>query len=76
MLMLISQAFLKGWQIPPNKIDDDYAYICGEFALNYSVDAMRYTYLEAKEKAKNEVDADKLRELGYTEEQIAKTKIK
>lgn len=75
MTYLISQAYLTACPIPMDKMDEDWAYIVSEFALNYSVDSMRYAYLKAKEENKTKVDADKLRELGYTEEQIAKTNI-
>ena len=52
--------------------DDLYYYIWFEFLMNYDKLGIRYAYQKEKEKAKTAVDADELRALGYSEEDIAK----
>ena len=43
--------------------------------MNYDKLGVRTAYQEINEKRKNEVDADELRALGYTEEDIAKAQL-
>lgn len=73
-MMLISQDYLKVCPVASDLQDDDWTYIICEFALNYSLDAIRYSYNKNKEESKKKVNADILRELGYSEEDIAKSK--
>lgn len=75
MMMLISQDYLKVCPVASDLQDDDWTFIVCEFALNYSIDSIRYSYNKHKEDEKNKVNADKLRELGYSEEMIAKSKL-
>lgn len=74
MMMLVIQDYLKVCPVQSDLQDDDWNFIVCEFALNYSLDSIRYSYQKNKEKELNKVDADKLRELGYSEEMIAKSK--
>lgn len=52
--------------------DDDFLNLTYEFSMNYSHDGFKKAYVEWDKKKKNEVDADLLRELGYSEEDIEK----
>lgn len=74
MMLLISQDYLKTCPVESDLQDDDWCYIICEFALNYSMESIRYSYNKSKETNKNKVNADVLRELGYSEEDIAKSK--
>lgn len=40
--------------------------------MNFDKDLIKNAYIKAKEKNDSKVDADTLRELGYSEEEIAK----
>ena len=55
--------------------DDLYYYIWFEFLMNYDKLGVRDAYQREKEKRKNDVDAETLRELGYSEEDIAKARM-
>ena len=72
MIQLVSQDFLKVCPVKPELQDDDWSFIVSEFALNYSLDSIRFAYQKNKEDEKKKVDADKLRELGFSEEMINK----
>ena len=50
--------------------DELYYHIWFEFLMNYDKLGIRDAYQEIKNKQKNSVDADSLRELGYSEEDI------
>ena len=52
--------------------DDLYYYIWFEFLMNYDKLGVRDAYQKNKEKEKTAVDADELRALGYSEEDIRK----
>lgn len=52
--------------------DDLYYYIWFEFLMNYDKIGIRDAYQKEKEKQNTAVDADELRALGYSEEDIAK----
>jgi len=52
--------------------DNLYYYIWFEFLMNYDKIGIRDAYQKEKEKQKTAVDADELRALGYSEEDIAK----
>ena len=52
--------------------DELYYYIWFEFLMNYDKLGIRDAYQKEKEKAKTAVDADELRALGYSEEDIKK----
>jgi hypothetical protein len=56
-------------------MDEDYCALVFEFSMNYSLDNVRYAYGKAKEDEKKQVNADKLRKLGYSEEQIKKARV-
>lgn len=75
MMLLVAQDYLKVCQVKSDLQDSDWTFIVCEFALNYSLDSIRFAYQKHKEEENKKVDADKLRELGYTEEMIAKRKI-
>lgn len=75
MMFLISQDYLKVCPVKSDLQDDDWNFIVCEFALNYSIDSIRWSYNKYKEESKKKVDADKLRELGYSEDVIARSKL-
>lgn len=52
--------------------DNLYYYIWFEFLMNYDKIGIRDAYQKEKEKQNMAVDADELRALGYSEEDIAK----
>ena len=52
--------------------DELYYYIWFEFLMNYDKLHIRDVYQKEKEKAKTAVDAEELRALGYSEEDIEK----
>ena len=52
--------------------DDLYYYIWFEFLMNYDKLGLRDAYQSEKQKEKTAVDADELRALGYSEEDISK----
>lgn len=52
--------------------DDLYYYIWFEFLMNYDKLGIRDAYQKEKEKEKTAVDAEELRALGYSEEDIKK----
>ena len=52
--------------------DELYYYIWFEFLMNYDKLRVRDAYQKEKEKQETAVDADELRALGYSEEDIAK----
>lgn len=52
--------------------DDLYYYIWFEFLMNYDKLGLRDAYQKEKEKEKTAVDAEELRALGYSEEDIKK----
>lgn len=52
--------------------DNLYYYIWFEFLMNYDKLGIRDAYQKQKEQQKSAVDADELRALGYSEEDIAK----
>lgn len=74
MMTLICQDYLKVCPVASDLQDDDWSFIVCEFALNYSMDSIRWSYNNHKESEKKKVDADKLRELGYSEDVIARSK--
>lgn len=53
--------------------DSLYYYIWFEFLMNYDKLGIRDAYQKQKEKKRQEVDDDTLRELGYSEEDILKS---
>ena len=55
--------------------DDIYYYIWFEFLMNYDKLGIRDAYQKEKEKRKHDVDADTLRALGYSEEDILKAQM-
>lgn len=55
--------------------DDIYYFIWFEFLMNYDKMGIRDAYQREKEKERNAVDADELRALGYSEEDIAKAQL-
>ena len=52
--------------------DELYYHIWFEFLMNYDKLGIRDAYQKEKENRKSAVDADELRALGYSEEDIAK----
>lgn len=55
-----------------NNLDNLFFYIWFEYYMNFDKDLIKNAYVKAKEKNESKVDADTLRELGYSEEEIAK----
>lgn len=55
-----------------NNLDNLFFYIWFEYYMNFDKDLIKNAYIKAKEKNDSKVDADTLRELGYSEEEIAK----
>lgn len=52
--------------------DDLYYFVWFEFLMNYDKLGIRDAYQREKEKRRTAVDADELRALGYSEEDIRK----
>lgn len=52
--------------------DDIYYLVWFEFLMNYDKYGVRDAYQKEKEKQRNAVDEETLRELGYSEEDIRK----
>ena len=52
--------------------DDIYYFLWFEFLMNYDKLGIRDAYHKEMEKRKSDVDAETLRALGYSEEDIAK----
>lgn len=52
--------------------DEIYYLVWFEFLMNYDKIGVRDAYQREKEKQKNAVDKETLRQLGYSEEDIAK----
>lgn len=71
---LIALVCLKACPIETDLMDDDWSYLIFEFMMNFSTDNIRYLYHKQKENDSKKVNADVLRKLGYTEEQIQKSK--
>ena len=55
--------------------DEIYYLIWFEFLMNYDKLGIRDAYQREKQKQKNRVDEDTLRELGYSEEDIHKAQL-
>lgn len=55
-----------------NLDDYDFLNLTYEFAMNYTHEGFRKAYSDYENKKKTRVSADMLRELGYSEEDIAK----
>lgn len=55
--------------------DGLYYYIWFEFLMNYDKLGVRDAYQKQKEKNKNKVDSETLRDLGYSEEDIQKANL-
>lgn len=73
-MYLTVQDYLKECPVKPDYQDDDWYFIMFEFAMNYSLDSIRIAYAKQHEEEKKKVNAEKLRALGYSEEQIRKAK--
>ena len=55
--------------------DELYYYIWFEFLMNYDKLVLRDAYQKEKEKERTAVDAEQLRALGYSEEDIRKAQL-
>ena len=55
--------------------DDLYYFVWFEFLMNYDKLGIRDAYQQEKEKRRTAVDADELRALGYSEEDIKKAQL-
>lgn len=66
------QAFLIGSVQNKELQDELYYHIWFEYLMNYDKIGIRNAYQKEKENQKSAVDADDLRALGYSEEDIAK----
>ena len=55
--------------------DELYYHIWFEFLMNYDKLGIRDAYQKEKERQKNAVNAEELRALGYSEEDIAKAQM-
>lgn len=55
--------------------DEIYYYVWFEFLMNYDKIGIRDAYQEMKQKDKNKVNAEELRALGYSEEDIQKAQL-
>lgn len=64
------QAFLTASVQNKSLQDELYYHIWFEYLMNYDKLGVRDAYQDIKNKQKNSVDADSLRELGYSEEDI------
>ena len=75
MKIMVVQDFLTK-SVQNNELQDEiYYYIWFEFLMNYDKIGVREAYQREKEKRRNDVDAETLRALGYSEEDIAKAKM-
>lgn len=52
--------------------DEVYYYVWFEYLMNFDKEKVRLAYHKEKENEKNAVDAEELRALGYSEEDIQK----
>lgn len=71
-MTLAVQEFLRESPVTSSDRDNDWQYIMFEYAMNYSLSGIKKSYWEYKQKKAQAVDADTLRKLGYSEEDIAK----
>lgn len=55
--------------------DDLYYFVWFEFLMNYDKLGIRDAYQQEKEKRRTAVDADELRALGYSEEDIKQAQL-
>ena len=69
------QDFLTASILDKELQDGLYYYIWFEFLMNYDKLGIREAYQKQKEKQKSEVDAETLRALGYSEDDINKAKL-
>ena len=72
MKIMVVQDFLTVSVLNKELQDNLYYYIWFEFLMNYDKISIRDAYQREKEKQNSAVDADELRALGYSEEDIAK----
>ena len=72
MKIMVVQDFLTVSVLNKELQDNLYYYIWFEFLMNYDKIGIRDAYQREKEKQNSAVDADELRALGYSEEDIAK----
>ena len=66
------QAFLMASVQNKELQDELYYHVWFEYLMNYDKLAIRNAYQKEKENKKSAVDADELRALGYSEDDIAK----
>lgn len=55
--------------------DEVYYYVWFEYLMNFDKEKVRLAYHKEKEKEKNAVDAEELRALGYSEDDIQKASL-
>ena len=72
---MVAQAFLTMSVQNKEYQDELYYHIWFEFLMNYDKYGIRNAYQKQKEKEKNAVDVETLRELGYSEEDIQKAQL-
>jgi len=72
---MVVQDFLTASSQNKELQDEIYYLIWFEFLMNYDKLGIRDAYQREKQKQKNRVDEDTLRELGYSEEDIHKAQL-
>ena len=72
---MVVQDFLTVSVQNKNLQDDIYYYVWFEYLMNFDKFSIRNAYQAEKEKEKSVVDAETLRALGYSEEDIRKAQI-
>lgn len=67
--------YLKVCPDPQAITDPDFINIVYEFAMNYTTESLRKSYIENKKREMEKVTRDELRELGYDEEDLTDVEI-
>lgn len=70
MRTLAVQEFFQESPVAKENRDEDWEYIVFEYAMNFSIPQIKEAYKKHKKETGDAVDADTLRKLGYSEEDI------
>lgn len=73
-MSLAVQEFFRESPVQAEKRDEDWEFIVFEYAMNFSVSELKERYMRHRREEANAVDADTLRMLGYSEEDILRGK--
>lgn len=75
MKIMVVQDFLTSSVQNKELQDEVYYYVWFEYLMNFDKEKVRLAYHKEKEKEKNAVDAEELRALGYSEDDIQKASL-